>query len=345
MTTRIVIIGAILALLPAMAAAAPSSEDLKLLEPDALERPWVGFRNDICTPPKAGPGSSLGNAIKLDSFYDIFASAVTWRTEENGIKENQWEQQNDLPLTPDLHCKWVHYSGHFRRTDYQGYAGVIAKNSAEFYVREGGPGTKIRSSIHLIENWADSAVRSALINGADIEVAGLFYDLCKIARQKVDKDVRRPIIMSGPCHYGDFTGLMIRDAVLIKQVGTPFQRLKGEVNRSVIGDIRPIDSSWPEFDLLRSTTIERLNLIRSGAEKYWRWALSGITPNGDLIKERSDNPDNWIKFLAEHPRSPLHRSKSLIEANEFRIFRLRSYGGGESEEKINIAVGCFCTTD
>jgi len=290
-----------------------------------------------------GPGDSPNNPVSVDDFFDPLGSALIWKTPETGQRENEWERENEFEVTPDLHCRWVRISGHFRRDNYQHYRGVLADSSSSLYTEKGGPGNKIRQRRYIIENWSDPDIQSALINGADIQVLGQFYDLCRIAYEEREKAKDGRIIMSGPCHYGRFTGLMLRDVVVEAVLSAPFQRVRGEENRSVIGTIREIDDSWRELSAVREKLIEKLNKIRKGPKQYWTEALANVEPNEDEIAKLSSDHDNWISFLALDPLSPLHPSKRPIEKNEFRAFRLSKYGGGESEDQINIAIACFCT--
>ena len=136
---------------------------------------------------------------------------------------------------------------------------------------------------------------------------------------------------------------MIKNAKITALKSEPYQRLKGEQNRSVIGSIRKIPSDWPEWDIIKQAAVARIDLIRKGPKVYWTATLSNYDDGGKEIEKRASDPDNRISFLAADPLSPL-LAKHRIERNQFQLFRLRDYGGGETEEKIKIVYACFCTT-
>jgi len=321
-----------------------SPEDQRLTEPGAYERPWVGYRTAECPVTADGTGNSPADPILVTDFYTPFDSAVVWESPERGRETNQWEKEEGLKLTADLHCKWVKISGHFRRFSYQRYRGILIDSPSSLYTRDGGPGNKIRPGAYFVENWADQDTRSALVNGADLEITAQFYDLCRVAYEERDRAGDGRIIMSGPCHYGRFTGLMLRDAKIEAVHSSPYQRAKGEINRPIIGDIREVPQAWPEFLSVKRSAIDRIETIRRGPAHYWAQVFSGYESKEERIEEYVSDPDDWISFLANDPSSPLSASRRPIEKNEFKIFRLSRYGGGETEEKINIAIACFCST-
>lgn len=300
--------------------------------------PFVGYTTAEC--PSAEGENSPDNPIRIENFSDIYGSALIWETPERGQRENEWERENDIDETPDLNCKWVRIAGHFRMDNYQHYRGALAASANDLYTNGGGPGNLIRERIYFVESWAQADTRSALINGADIEITAQFYDLCRYAEQEVKRANDGRIIMSGPCHYGRFTGLMLRDAKIERVLSPSFKRVRGEINRSVIGDIREIDRNWPDMNRVKDAALERIALIRSGPRAYWEDAYSGVASAEKLAADKALDQDNWISFLSTHADSPL---TGRFRQSQFKVFRLKNFGGGESEETINIAVACFCT--
>ena len=330
------------AAVPAAANAQMAVEDQELLEPDILERPWITYRTSSCPQPDSGPGSSTNNPLNLEYFLEPMSSVILWRDPKRAAEVLKWEQENNVDLTYDLNCKWIKITGHFRQYEYQSYRGVLLENSQAVYTYSGGPGNFFRESLYFIESWADEKTRSAFINGADIEIIGQFYDLCRAAEKDEAESGQKWFILGGPCHYIKHAG-MIKNAEILTVESQPYQRLKGEENRDVIGDIRKIPDEWPEWDTIKQVAMARIDLIRNGPKAYWTVILPNYDDSGKEIEKRASDPDNRISFLATDPKSPL-LAKRRIEKNQFQLFRLTRYGGGETEEKIKIVYACFCTT-
>lgn len=341
------VLAAALPLAVGSVASAQVTEDPKP-PPNVFEMSWVSFPSADCAPQAGGAGASPDDPVEIVDFVDLFGSALTWKTPEEGQQANDWERKHDVEVTPDLNCRWVRISGYFRRTDYQHYRGTLDENSRAFYLK-GGPNGPIRQGAYFIESWHSQETSSALINGSDIEIIGQFYDLCRAAREAEKQSGKKWFILGGPCHYGELTGLMIRDARILAVRIAPPRRLTGEANRPVIGDIREIPKSWGDYGRVKAAAIDWIKTIRQGPTTYWTRALTLPNPQPEEparteeIERQANDPDNWISFLSLNPKSPVVKQSQAIEDNEFRLFRLQRYGGGETEEKIRITYACFCT--
>lgn len=295
-----------------------------------------------CPAQADGDGSSPDNPIELEDFHDLLGSSIDWnyRNSEEGAR-NQGED------SPDLNCKWVKLSGYFRHIGYQHYRGVLAENARDFYF-EGGRGNFIRPRNYFVENWADESTSSVLLNGATLAVVGQFYDLCRAIRIAEKEAGEEFFFFSGPCHYGDLTGIMLRDLRVV-EVKNPNQRILGEVNRAVIGDLERLPRSWTDFEAVHRTAKEWVRLVRSGADRYYleRYGSKGETVSDkrkSAFLERSLNDkDDWIWFLAEAPSSPVMRRGRPLENQSFAVFEIMNYRRGINHDGVNAVFACFCT--
>ena len=186
------------AAVPAATNAQMAVEDQELLEPDILERPWIAYRTASCPQPDAGLSSSPENPLIIKRFLEPISSVMVWRDPEKGAEILKWEQENDVDPTYDLNCKWIKITGHFRQFGYQNYRGVLLRNAQALYTYNGGPGNLFRESLYFIENWADEEIKTALVNGTDIEIVGQFYDLCRAAEKDEAESGQKWFILGGP---------------------------------------------------------------------------------------------------------------------------------------------------
>lgn len=291
-----------------------------------------------------GQGASPDDAIAIDDFHDLYASAAEqfYREQpaETGIR-----YPDDKFFEPDLNCRWVKISGHFRARGYYHYRGVLAESSRDLYLN-GGPDNFIRERLYFIENWDDPSTSSILLNGSDVTIVGRFYDLCRAAR-KAQKDAGEEwFIMGGPCHYGQLTGLMIRDA-RVMETANPFQRLQGEKNRQIVGNLTQLPKSWPEYEVVHDAAKKWVRAVREGAEPYYRDQSSKSSIKGDLaddlLKRNLEDNDDWIWFLATSPQSPILRKQPKLERQPFAIFIYDRLLLREDEDEITGVTACFCT--
>lgn len=343
-TARSALASIVTCILIAPAFAQSASEDAELLRPDALKVPWVGFRSAECKTPADGPGLTPEDPFVVEDFYDLQYHARVWFDETKGSETNAAERRNDRDVTIDLNCRWVKLQGYFRQDDYQHYRGRLWKSPQDFYTR-GGPAGGLDGFEYWVENWLDSDARSLELNAKKIEVIGQFYDLCRHAREEEKAAGIDWIVMSGPCHYGELSGLMLRDVRLARTIDGARRRLAGERNRHVIGNIAPLPNNWPQRARVKAAALDWVETLRKGKITYWEIALSDLRTAYEkqefakLLQRRKEDNDRYENFLSEAPDSPISRSKR-IERNEFAIFA--SQDAVEEKREIRYVYACFC---
>ncbi|MFZ5617156.1 MAG: hypothetical protein ACOZAA_07545 [Pseudomonadota bacterium] len=343
-THILICIFAIVAALSNMTQAAAEADEA--IKPQTPPRPGVWFPTE-CPDSVAGAGSDPSDPILIEDHDDILISAKFWGSsaEEQRRLRSYFDEGEDPPL--DLNCRFVRIAGHFRHRPYHDYRGVLASSARDLYLN-GGPGNFIREGIYFIESWADAATSSILLNGADITIVGQYYDLCRAARQAEAETGDFLIVMGGPCHYGDFTGQMLRDVAIV-ETKNQFQRIRGEANRTTIGDLEKLPPSWPDFENVRRTARSWVAAVRSGAESYYRAEYApGRSPSGEktrteFLKRSLEDHDDWIWFLADAAASPVARLRPRLENQQFAIFEIASYRGGVNRWGVNAVDACFCT--
>lgn len=300
-----------------------------------------------CPDSVTGAGSDPSDPILIEDYDDILSSARFWSaSEEEQQRSRSYFREGESP-PPDLNCRYVRISGHFRHRPYHDYRGVMASSARDLYLN-GGPGNFIREGLYFIESWSGETTSSILLNGADVTIVGRYYDLCRAARQARAKSGDLLIVMGGPCHYGDLTGQMLKDVTVVS-ASNPAQRLQGEENRKVIGDLERLPVTWKDYDNAYATAQNWVRAVREGAENYYQQqygpSFSSVSKQTRtfLLQESLADRDSWIWFLAGAVDSPIARRKPQLDQQPFAIFEITSYRRGVNRKGVNAVVGCFCT--
>lgn len=267
-----------------------------------------------CAPPDDGPGSTAELAIET-TIEDLAFSA-----------SNLWE----FGEVSEFDCRWVRLSGHFNWIDYWHYRGRL--RVAPHPMASG-------IATPWIENFADPATRRSELHNRRIDVSGFHYDLCRIAEAEraraAAEDDLILLNMGGPCHYGNDNGLMLANVRILSVADTPQARLRGEMNRYLIGNLADIAARWPEeIDAIWTVTVAALRDAAEGEETY----LRSLGRTEESIAAAMADDDDWSSTVSMRAREI-----DNFDSRNFRAFVEEEFDLSESDEAFYGAVfGCVC---
>lgn len=313
-----------------MVSVASSVAQIDAEDDDSIPYYWVWYPTAQCSEPLDGPGATPETAIKLEDFYDIYYDIL----EGKGNDDQKYDGSN-------FNCRFVEISGYFRWTNYYDYRGYLYASPSEFYLEN--------ESRFIVQNFADKATRRSNLNGAVVNITGRFYDLCHQADKDEESSGQSWFIIGGPCHYGDMEGMMLRDVIVDSVSQGPNLRLKGEMNRALIGDLEEMDKTWPEYKSAKATFFDWIASVKTGREQYWKTAINNSNykdeaEKAEKLEEALSDDDDWITFLATSDESPIvSRSLARLKRLEFKIYENLDYreGWNESGNYRNVTA-CIC---
>jgi len=297
---------------------------------------------EFCAEEISGPGASPLEPIPIENFFDLFDSALTWGNPTLLEAERKFAEEDGVEIPIDYNCRWVRVRGYFRVMFYRGYSGTINANSQEFYLR-GGINGPIRENSYTIENFEDPKTNRFLFNGAEIEIIGQFYDMCRALDAEYGDGNHSGI--GGLCHYGDAQGLVFRNVGMTGLLSEPFSRPTGEENRAVIGDLVNVPDNWPKLSEVIEIAKARIELIRESPASYWEKEIPAtFDRSSDIITKRSNDPNEWISFLHFAPQSPINQKSFDPAIAKTKVFQ-QYYSIGQDPDDISSVFVCFCTTN
>ncbi len=314
MTRPLIIAGAGIAGLALSLLAATCAEARD--EPDQRRLIATAPLSTTCEDGLEGAGAERESAIDV-SVDELFAEAE-WAASQGSIS--------------DYNCRWVRLRGHFRWVDYWHYEGRLYEGLLDVYRRDA-------RSI-WIEAFADSGLRRAEVHGFELDLSGRHYDLCAMDAQVARGE--NEWIFGGPCSHGPFGGLMLTDVEVTARVSTGSQRLRGEINREPLGDLLRLDDEVV-IQVLRQVTQEWVESARPPSASTPTAQSQAQAEAGARHLQRLENPDTWLRLLADPDLSPFNRLADP-EAAPFAAFvsRLDVEDPVEGEEGVSAAYGCFC---
>lgn len=310
MTHPLIIIGAGIAGLWTALQAAPA---------DAPDRPpliAIAPLSTTCLDDLDGEGAARESAI--DVSVDELLAEAEWAASEGNLS--------------DYNCRWVRIRGHFRWVDYWHYEGRLYDRPLEVY------SDRFRSV--WIEAFADPDLRRAGIEGFELDLLARHYDLCGMHAQ-----VSSPAnewIFGGPCRQGRLDGLMLTDVEVIAQLAPGSQRVRGEANRAPIGDLLRVEDEalTQALRLASQDWVARTRPVSASAPMP---PSPAETEAGTSGAARLENPDTWLRLLADADLSPFNRLPDPERA-PFAAFvsRLDVEYPVNGEDGVSDAYGCFC---
>jgi len=279
-----------------------------------------------CTPPESGLGSSPDEPLELSpgEIYDLIADHLAHD------ETNPYE------------CRWIRMIGHFRATNYWHYEGRIFPSLGAYYFDPQIDGARSL----IIENFANSETQKITIQASDIDITGLFYDLCAAAdaeaRQLEDEEGITVINMGGPCHYGNLNGLMLADVRLNQHLAGPELRMRGEANRDTFGRLAIVPEGHPARPEIQNAIVDWVATVRIGEEAYLE-----KFEDAQWIEEMRANANDWQSVLTDPEESPFTRLSHGIDQHETDFFVERQDLSNllTGEYRRADVYGCICLAE
>ncbi|MDM7984848.1 MAG: hypothetical protein QUV02_10385 [Maricaulis sp.] len=273
-----------------------------------------------CEPPAEGPGATPETAISV--YIDQLVGDA--------------EDVREFDLDSEYDCRWIRTVGYFAWVDYWHYRGRISSAALPELSAATAP---------WIENFSETETRRHELQQHQIEIVGLYYDLCR----RADEHARRAeaedgvilINMGGPCHYGSLNGLMIRDVRVLSTLTDGPVRLRGEINREQFGNLVDVTGVRPDIvQTLESASRDSLRLLSTGEAEY----LATTNWSPEAIAEAVADEDDWTSALARtllrHPDWGIGKFQAFIKTD---FYSDDPAVGREPAEHSDI-FGCFCLT-
>lgn len=287
----------------------------------AQDAAFVMPNTAACTVPADGPGSTPETAIPAP-IADLVHDA---------------EMRREFGDPSRFDCRWVRTAGYFSWADYWHYRGRL----------HGTPLGDRNSP--WIEGFANNETRRANLQTRQIEVIGLFYDLCAIAAaERIRSESEDGIIllnMGGPCHYGDLNGLMLSDVRLLAVLSEPAY-LRGEANRAFYGDLVDADELRPgATQAMQHSVLQSLSAFaRSEGE-----GLALTDWSRDRAAEALNDPDDWTSVVAARSAQIAQEHAGAFDTIPFRAFFESAVYSDDPAAPAEVrdfsrATACFCTS-
>ena len=235
-------------------------------------------------------------------------------------------------------CRWVRTAGYFKWADYWHYRGRLHDTPLG------------NSNTPWIESFANSETRRGDLQSRQIEVTGLFYDLCAVAdAERVRSESEDGVIllnMGGPCHYGDLNGLMLSDVRVLAVLSAPAY-LQGEANRAFYGDL--VDTNEVQPSATQSIQRAALRTLSAFARSEGDGlALTDWSP--ERAADALNDPDDWPSVVAARSNQIAQERAGALNTIEFRAFFESAFDSDDPAAAPEVrersrAIGCFCMGD
>ncbi|MFY0636938.1 hypothetical protein [Maricaulis maris] len=250
------------------------------------------------------------------------------------------EDVAEFDIVSEFDCRWVRTAGQFRAIDYWHYRGQIKPSGLAVYDRS--------ETAIWIENFAEPTPSFGNLHQRDIELVGLFYDLClraEAGRAAAEADGEILINMGGPCHYGRLNGLMLDDVRVVAVNSTRPERLRGESNRDSFGDLVDLHAIAPDAVVeVRDTANAMLSNLAAGERAYLEHALA----DPDFVADRLADSNDATSMMAAWAETALAAADNNPSELAYRAFAQRERGWYadpyyDEPQPVYEAIACFCT--
>ena len=242
-----------------------------------------------------------------------------------------------------LDCVRVQIGGHFRWIDEGGAALHPSVRSAYLaWDRE-----IIAPRIYL-GDWPDGAPSLYLLNGTNVILEGVLFNYCKAIETAIEAGNPHDFVVElgledypDLCNGYPLDGYLLFNVRLVSTAPGPAQRVRGEINRGVLGNLARIGVDQPHYDGIETATRRWAEELGRGEAYY----LTNHTPSIDRESRifLRDRPFNISDLYGD---SEALRTASGVALSSQPIAVFRNGEGDPTDSAWGPAVfGCICLQD
>ncbi|WP_291843226.1 hypothetical protein [Maricaulis sp.] len=290
------------------------------------------------------PVTSADAQIRL--IRDIPGMRLVDACEEQGVGDATHHPYavSDLPAASsnrsELECNRVQFYGQLRWIP-EGTAGLYT-DLLQAYTAWDFNGTMPR--VYLAD-WPQDVPALYEFNASTVTLEGVLVNVCALARSAASSDnppdflqFMDPAALEDLCRGFPLHGYMLFDVELVERHSDPGQRIRGEMNRGVVGDLVRADLSLPPYDQIADAT-------RAWASRLGRGEAQYLQSLGRALSREERNALREQPFLP----SDLYGDFNVMQARSGRSLAdqpiaVFQYGNGDIADPTlaPFIVGCVC---
>lgn len=242
-----------------------------------------------------------------------------------------------------LDCVRVRIGGHFRWFD-EGTATLHPNVHLAYLAWD----EAVLAPRIYLGDWPDDAPALYRLNGSAVVLEGVMYNYCRAIEAAIE-DGRPPefVVELGLedvpelCESFPLNGYLLFDVRLVSVASGEAERLRGEINRDIFGDLSRVDTSHPPYDDIAEATRQWARQLGHGEAHY----LANHTPAIDR-RERTflrERPFNITDLYGDAEALRTSSGRALPE-QQVAVFQ---YGEGDPADMAYdaTAFGCICLQD